>query len=143
MSQLFGIGVVAINQNKMHYLAINLLNKVFSSDSSCQTFFFWSSYNFHLFYCFNFKCELFGAFKCSNHVQHYIVHSVTLVVSIAASAILFLFCILMNYMYVFFYFHQAPLEPKESVEGMLRVIGSLTEKQHGGFLDYTGETIPW
>uniref|UniRef100_A0A8C2L284 Uncharacterized protein n=1 Tax=Cyprinus carpio TaxID=7962 RepID=A0A8C2L284_CYPCA len=37
---------------------------------------------------------------------------------------------------------KAPLESKESVEGMLRVIGSLTEKQHGGFLDYTGETIP-
>lgn len=64
--------------------------------------FFWSSYNFHLFYCFNFKCELLDAFKYSNHVQHYIVHSVTLVVSIAASAILFLFCILINYMYVLF-----------------------------------------
>ncbi|ROL53076.1 hypothetical protein DPX16_8018 [Anabarilius grahami] len=38
---------------------------------------------------------------------------------------------------------KAPLEPKESVEGMLRVIGSLTEKQHGGFLDYTGETVTW
>ncbi|KAK9978376.1 hypothetical protein ABG768_020129 [Culter alburnus] len=37
----------------------------------------------------------------------------------------------------------ATLEPKESVEGMLRVIGSLTEKQHGRFLDYTGETVPW
>ncbi|KAL1278662.1 hypothetical protein QQF64_025335 [Cirrhinus molitorella] len=37
---------------------------------------------------------------------------------------------------------KAPLEPKESVEGMLRVIGSLTEKEHGGFLDYTGKTIP-
>uniref|UniRef100_A0A671MCJ1 Uncharacterized protein n=1 Tax=Sinocyclocheilus anshuiensis TaxID=1608454 RepID=A0A671MCJ1_9TELE len=38
---------------------------------------------------------------------------------------------------------KAPLEPKESVEGMLHVIGSLNEKQHGGFLDYTGETMPW
>lgn len=38
---------------------------------------------------------------------------------------------------------KAPLEPKESVEGMLRVIGSLTEKQHAAFMDYTGETLPW
>uniref|UniRef100_A0A671MJT5 Uncharacterized protein n=1 Tax=Sinocyclocheilus anshuiensis TaxID=1608454 RepID=A0A671MJT5_9TELE len=38
---------------------------------------------------------------------------------------------------------KAPLEPKESVEGMLHVIGSLTEKQHGGLFDYTGETISW
>ncbi|XP_048025202.1 C-factor-like [Megalobrama amblycephala] len=38
---------------------------------------------------------------------------------------------------------KAPLEPKESVEGMLRVIGSLTEKQNGGFLDWNGETVPW
>ncbi|KAK7167130.1 hypothetical protein R3I94_001511 [Phoxinus phoxinus] len=38
---------------------------------------------------------------------------------------------------------KAPLEPKESVEGMLRVIGSLTEKEHAAFMDYTGETLPW
>ncbi|XP_077067816.1 C-signal-like [Siphateles boraxobius] len=38
---------------------------------------------------------------------------------------------------------KAPLEPKESVEGMLHVIGSLTEKQHAAFMDYTGETLPW
>uniref|UniRef100_A0A673NB93 Uncharacterized protein n=1 Tax=Sinocyclocheilus rhinocerous TaxID=307959 RepID=A0A673NB93_9TELE len=38
---------------------------------------------------------------------------------------------------------EATLEPKESVEGMLRVIGSLTKKQHGGFMNYTGETVTW
>uniref|UniRef100_A0A8C1BHV4 C-factor n=1 Tax=Cyprinus carpio carpio TaxID=630221 RepID=A0A8C1BHV4_CYPCA len=37
----------------------------------------------------------------------------------------------------------ASIDARESVEGMLGVIGSLTEKQNGGFLDYTGETIPW
>ncbi|XP_043089580.1 C-factor-like [Puntigrus tetrazona] len=38
---------------------------------------------------------------------------------------------------------EAPIDARESVEGMLRVIGSLTEKQHGAFLDYTGKTMPW
>ncbi|TRY65891.1 hypothetical protein DNTS_022759 [Danionella cerebrum] len=37
----------------------------------------------------------------------------------------------------------ATLEPKESIEGVLRVIGGLTEKDQGGFLDYTGATLPW
>uniref|UniRef100_A0A8C2E3M0 Uncharacterized protein n=1 Tax=Cyprinus carpio TaxID=7962 RepID=A0A8C2E3M0_CYPCA len=37
----------------------------------------------------------------------------------------------------------ASIDARESVEGMLGVIGSLTEKQNGGFIDYTGETIPW
>uniref|UniRef100_A0A671T6C0 Uncharacterized protein n=1 Tax=Sinocyclocheilus anshuiensis TaxID=1608454 RepID=A0A671T6C0_9TELE len=37
---------------------------------------------------------------------------------------------------------RAPIDTRESVEGVFRVIGSLTEKQHGGFLDYTGKTMP-
>uniref|UniRef100_A0A671MGI8 Uncharacterized protein n=1 Tax=Sinocyclocheilus anshuiensis TaxID=1608454 RepID=A0A671MGI8_9TELE len=38
---------------------------------------------------------------------------------------------------------EAPIDARESVEGMLCVIGSLNEKQNGAFLDYTGETMPW
>ncbi|XP_073796726.1 uncharacterized protein isoform X1 [Danio rerio] len=39
--------------------------------------------------------------------------------------------------------NEATLDTRESVEGMLRVIGSLTEKESGGFVDYTGKTMPW
>ncbi|XP_038565913.1 C-factor-like [Micropterus salmoides] len=35
------------------------------------------------------------------------------------------------------------IDAQESVQGMLSVISSLTEKQNGAFLDYKGKTIPW
>ncbi|XP_067312791.1 C-signal-like [Pseudorasbora parva] len=38
---------------------------------------------------------------------------------------------------------EATIDARQSVEGMLRVIGSLSEKQNGGFMDYTGKTMPW
>ncbi|KAL2093647.1 hypothetical protein ACEWY4_010959 [Coilia grayii] len=38
---------------------------------------------------------------------------------------------------------QAPLSPEESISSVLSVISSVTEKDHGGFLDYTGNTLPW
>ncbi|RXN19953.1 C-factor-like protein [Labeo rohita] len=38
---------------------------------------------------------------------------------------------------------KAPIDARQSVEGVLSVVSSLTEKQHGGFLDYTGKTMPW
>ncbi|KAJ8396665.1 hypothetical protein AAFF_G00015030 [Aldrovandia affinis] len=38
---------------------------------------------------------------------------------------------------------EAPLSPEESVSSVLSVIGGLTEKDHGGFLHYTGEPLPW
>ncbi|KAM4618501.1 C-signal [Polymixia lowei] len=38
---------------------------------------------------------------------------------------------------------EAPLSPEESISSMLSVIGGLTEKDHGTFLHYTGEPLPW
>ncbi|XP_040927229.1 C-factor isoform X3 [Betta splendens] len=38
---------------------------------------------------------------------------------------------------------EAPLSPEESISSTLSVIGGLTEKDHGSFLDYTGEVLPW
>ncbi len=37
----------------------------------------------------------------------------------------------------------APLEPAESVTGMLNVLDALTPAQSGTFLDHTGATLPW
>ncbi|TRY66411.1 hypothetical protein DNTS_003370 [Danionella cerebrum] len=37
----------------------------------------------------------------------------------------------------------APLSPEESISSVLSVIGGLTEKDHGSFLHYTGEPLPW
>jgi NAD(P)-dependent dehydrogenase (short-subunit alcohol dehydrogenase family) len=37
----------------------------------------------------------------------------------------------------------APLEPVESINGMLRVIESLEMKDSGRFLDWRGDEIPW
>ena len=37
----------------------------------------------------------------------------------------------------------APLEPVESVRGMLNVVHGLTPVQSGKFLDHTGATVPW
>ena len=37
----------------------------------------------------------------------------------------------------------APLEPPESVRGMLNVVDALTPAQSGSFLDHTGATVPW
>lgn len=39
--------------------------------------------------------------------------------------------------------HQGEIDAPESVQGMLGVMASLTEKQSGAFLDYKGKNIPW
>ncbi|XP_049924841.1 C-factor-like [Epinephelus moara] len=35
------------------------------------------------------------------------------------------------------------IDAPESVQGMFRVMASLTEKKNGAFLDYKGDTVPW
>jgi NAD(P)-dependent dehydrogenase (short-subunit alcohol dehydrogenase family) len=37
----------------------------------------------------------------------------------------------------------APLEPAESGDGLLAVLGALTPAQSGSFLDHTGAALPW
>ncbi|XP_075898786.1 C-signal-like [Nelusetta ayraudi] len=38
---------------------------------------------------------------------------------------------------------EGQLTSEESSDGVLSVIGGLTEKDHGSFLDWTGQTVPW
>ncbi|XP_010728700.3 uncharacterized protein LOC104918591 [Larimichthys crocea] len=38
---------------------------------------------------------------------------------------------------------EGEIDAPESVQGMLHVMASLTEKQNGAFLDYKGEPVPW
>jgi hypothetical protein len=39
--------------------------------------------------------------------------------------------------------YHAPLYPKESIEGMIRVIDSLTMEDTGKFINYRNEELPW
>jgi NAD(P)-dependent dehydrogenase (short-subunit alcohol dehydrogenase family) len=41
------------------------------------------------------------------------------------------------------YCQNAPLEPAESIGGMIRVIESLTMEESGRFLDWQGNEVPW
>lgn len=56
-------------------------------------------------------------------------------------------CFLIFFIFFFLFFLllivQAPLSSEESAVGVLSVIGGLTEKDHGSFLDHTGATVPW
>lgn len=35
------------------------------------------------------------------------------------------------------------IDAPESVQGMLKVLASLTEEQTGSFFDYQGQVVPW
>lgn len=37
----------------------------------------------------------------------------------------------------------APMSPEESILSVLSVISGFTEKHHGAYVDYTGESLPW
>ncbi|XP_074162696.1 uncharacterized protein LOC141564285 isoform X2 [Sminthopsis crassicaudata] len=38
---------------------------------------------------------------------------------------------------------KAPLQLKETIPGILNVLANLREKDHGAFLDWKGEVLPW
>jgi NAD(P)-dependent dehydrogenase (short-subunit alcohol dehydrogenase family) len=38
---------------------------------------------------------------------------------------------------------RAPLSPKQSAEGLFKVLAGLTEEDNGVFLNYRGENVPW
>ena len=41
------------------------------------------------------------------------------------------------------YCENAPLEPGESIDGMIRVIDSLELKDTGKFINWQGQEVPW